>query len=348
MSPGKEEDSSLGEIGEKRIIREIFLKNIPSSAAFDVGPGDDAAVLRPVRGKMVVTTDMLVEDVHFDLTYFPPDLLGEKSILVNISDISAMGAIPLTAFVSVGLPMGAGISFVRKFARGLKRVLRRYNIPLGGGDTVRAEKFVVAVTLLGVLRGPSVNREGAKIGDHIYLSGIPGLSHLGLMLLREGALRKGTVSRAEKKALARHLRPEVDVDLGCFIRERKVATAMIDTSDGVYADLGHILEESKVGATIDLSEVPVSASVKKIAVGFGYDWEDVALFGGEDYHLLFTVSPRKAKILSRWTGKSSLHRIGWIDKKRGIYLRRKGRTVKLPGRAKPFFDHFTVREIKDH
>ncbi|NIS73987.1 MAG: thiamine-phosphate kinase [Deltaproteobacteria bacterium] len=347
MSPGKDEDSSLGEIGERKIIREIFLKNIPSSAAFDVGPGDDAAVLRPVRGKTVVTTDMLVEDVHFDLTYFPADLVGEKSILVNLSDIAAMGARPLAAFVGIGLPEGAGTSFVRQFARGMKRALRRYGVSLGGGDTVRAEKFVIAVTLIGVLKGPPVNRSGARMGDQIYLSGIPGLSHLGLSLLRDGCSRK-KASRTEKKAFDRHLRPEVDIELGCFIRERKVATAMIDTSDGIFADLGHMLRASKAGATIDLSEVPVSAGLKKAALRFGYEWEDAALFGGEDYHLLFTASPKKVGILSGWTGKSRIHRIGSIDRKRGIYLQRKGRTVKLPGRAKPFFNHFAVREIKDH
>ncbi len=138
-----------GKISEREIIREIFLRNTPPSNAFAIGPGDDSAVLRPIKGKAVVTTDMLVQDVHFDLSYFPPDHLGEKSILVNLSDIAAMGARPLAAFVAVGLPESVEPSFVKSFARGLKRVLRRYGVALGGGDTVRAEKCVISITLLG-------------------------------------------------------------------------------------------------------------------------------------------------------------------------------------------------------
>lgn len=341
-------DDSSEKIGEREIIREIFLKNNPTSAAFEIGPGDDSAVLRPISGRTVVTMDMLVEDVHFDLAYFPPDYLGEKAILVNLSDIAAMGARPLAAFVGVGLPASTRASFVKALAKGLKRVLRKYGVSLGGGDTVRAESCVIAVTILGVTNGKPVGRGGARKGDQIYISGIPGLSHLGLSLLRTGLGSREARSQAERKAVSRHLRPHVDLDLGCFLSEGGVASAMIDTSDGVFVDLGHVLEDSGKGATIDLSEVPVTEGLKKLALSFGYDWEDVALYGGEDYHLLFTVSPKKAKALEKWPGNKGLFRIGSIDDRKGIYLKKAGGEVRLTGRASPFFEHFSVEENKDH
>lgn len=341
-------EEPVEKIGEKGIIRELFLKNVPPSPLLEVGPGDDAAVFRQEGKKTVVTTDMLVEDVHFDLAYHSPELLGEKSIRVSLSDIAAMGATPLAAFIAVGMPSASEISFVRAFALGLKRALRRYGVILGGGDTVRADKFIVSATLIGELSGPSVTRRGAKMGDSIYISGIPGLSHLGFLLLKDGLTMRETRSRAEREAMARHLCPEVDVSLGRFIQRRGLASAMIDTSDGIYADLGHILEESEVGATIDLSKVPVSGKLRKLASRFGNDWVDVALFGGEDYHLLFTVKPEKEKMLSRWSGKTGLYKIGSVDRKRGIYLDKTGRIVKLASRAKPFFEHFSVGGIKNH
>jgi thiamine-monophosphate kinase len=259
-----------------------------------------------------------------------------------------MGARPLAAFVSIGLPASAGASFVKAFARGLKRALRKYGVSLGGGDTVRAEKCVIAVTLLGVINGKPVTRSGARRGDHIYISGIPGLSHLGLLLLRGGLGRREARSGAKREAVARHLHPHVDIDLGCYLRERRVANSMIDTSDGVFVDLGHLLEDSGAGATIDLSNVPVPKGVKKLALSFGYDWEEVALFGGEDYYLLFTVSPEKEKGLGTWSGNRGLYRIGSIDKRKGIYLKKGDGEVNLTDRARPFFEHFTVEENKDH
>ncbi len=337
-----------GKISEREIIKEIFLKNTPPSPAFEIGPGDDSAVLRRIRGKPVVTTDMLIQDVHFDLSYFPPDHLGEKSILVNLSDIAAMGARPLAAFVALGLPKSVEAPFVRAFARGLKRVLRRYGVALGGGDTVRAEKCVISVTLLGVVGKTPVTRKGAKVGDHIYISGIPGLSHLGMSLLQRGAGRGRGGSRAERMAVSRHLRPRVDIDLGCFLGDRGLANAMIDTSDGIFVDLGHVLEYTGAGATIDLSEVPVPEGVKTLCLRLGHPWEDAALFGGEDYHLLFTVSPEREKALEKWPGKNKLYRIGRIERRKGIHVKKRGGEVKLTRRARPFFEHFAAKGNQDH
>lgn len=337
-----------GKISEREIIREIFLRNTPPSTAFEIGPGDDSAVLRPIKGRAVVTTDMLVQDVHFDLSYIPPDHLGEKSILVNLSDIAAMGARPLAAFVAVGLPESVEAPFVRSFARGLKRVLRRYGVALGGGDTVRAEKCVISVTLLGVAGKSPVTRKGAKVGDHIYISGIPGLSHLGMLLLRRGAGRLRGGSRAERMAVARHLRPHVDIDLGCFLGDRSLANAMIDTSDGVFVDLGHMLEDAGAGATIDLSKVPVPEGVKALSLRLGHPWEDAALFGGEDYYLLFTISPEREKALAKWPEKDKLYRIGRIERRKGIHVKKRSGEVKLTRRARPFFEHFTAKGNEDH
>lgn len=342
------DDDSLGALSEGKIIRDIFLKRIPGDPPLEVGPGDDAAVLGSLHGKIVVTTDMLVQDVHFDLAYVPPYNLGEKAVLVNLSDIAAMGARPVAAFIAVGMPRTTKVAFARAFAKGVRSALVNYGIALGGGDTVRADKVVISVTLLGSIKGAPVRRSGARPGDQIYLSGVPGLSHLGLSILKEGRVHKEGVTRAGKRAVRRHLSPQVDIELGCFLKEKSIASAMIDTSDGIYTDLGHILGESGAGAEIDIPEAGIPSDVRSLAERFECTFEEAALFGGEDYHLLFTVRKGKVKQLLRWPGASGLHRIGTVVDKRGIFVNRAGRYVRLRGGGKPRFNHFKGEEKRSH
>ncbi|RMG57502.1 MAG: thiamine-phosphate kinase [Deltaproteobacteria bacterium] len=327
---GPEQSSGLT---EDRIVREIFLKEPPLSSDFVVPPGDDAAVVR-VEGDLVATADILVEGVHFDLSYFSPEDLGYRAVAVNLSDLAAMGARPHSCLVSVGMPSLVSEEFVRGLAAGIRDSLEEFGASLAGGDTVRSERVVVSVTALGTLDGKPLTRSGAKEGDGIYISGPAGLSHIGMLFLTGGTSGGEDLEEARRK----HLRPVPRVALGLALREREIASSCIDTSDGLVRDLTRILEASGVGASIDVAPL-LDERLRKLAQAAGVDPLDALLYGGEDFELLFTVPPEKEKELLRSVGEEVI-RIGIVRAERGLSDSLGGEPLSLSGKGKSSFEHF--------
>lgn len=273
----------LREIGEFGLIGRIASR-VADGAGVRIGIGDDAAAAEPTPGRwLLVTTDMLLEGIHFDLAYSDPYRLGRKSLAVNLSDVAAMGGEPRHFLLSLAVPPGVTVEFLDRFTEGMLDLAREHGITLMGGDTCRSSSgLVISVTLHGE-QVPElvIRRSGARPGDLVFVTGTVGDSALGLELLRRGE-RQGW-------AVDRHLDPTPRVRAGLALAEAQLCGAMIDVSDGLAADLGHILDLSGVGARVEIGCLPLSPSFRELAPGVTQDPPLLALTGGEDYELLFTV-----------------------------------------------------------
>jgi len=324
---------------EDRFIRLMLRLSRGRGPAPVVGIGDDAAVLATAsKSRTLVTTDFLTEGVHFRSRWTPPRLLGRKAMAVNLSDIAAMGGVPLSAVVSVGLPRGTTFAFARALATGLAEQARRHRVTIVGGDTCAAERLFVSVTLLGAVEiGREVLRSGARAGDRLYVTGTLGASAAGLGLLRRRA--RGGRSRAESTALRAHLDPEPRVLFGRALGLTGIARAMIDLSDGIARDLPRLCAASGVGAVVSASALPVDPAAARV-LGKRRALE-AALAGGEDYELLFAARAEHEPVLARLGARLGVpvRAIGAIlPRGRGVrLLGRDGRYRPLP---RPAFEHF--------
>ncbi len=289
------------------------------------GIGDDAAVIKSFVGAdVLVSTDLLVEDVDFRRDTTHPNLLGHKALAVSLSDISAMGGRPRWALLSVGVPNEVWQSeFLDRFYEGFFQLAVRYSVGLIGGDVSRTpEKIVIDSIVMGeCLLEREVFRSGAMPGDQIYVTGFLGDAAAGLRLIERGArlhsqTTKETLSSAIDDSehhpidhlLLRQLQPEPRVGWGLLLGNKQLATAMIDISDGLSSDLNHLCTESKVGALIDASRIPIDPLVKDLSGRRALDPLMLALHGGEDFELLFTVKPENvAKLPTRVDGVSLTH-----------------------------------------
>jgi thiamine-monophosphate kinase len=286
------------------------------------GIGDDCAVLRtPAALDLLVTTDFSLEGVHFRRDWHSPESVGHRCLTRGLSDIAAMGGTPVAAFLSLAVSMNVHQHWVTGFVRGLLKLANQYHVTLAGGDTAESPNRILAdiIVLGSVPKGRAILRSGARPGDRVFVSGDLGGSAAAI-----GQLRSGHSKAVELPGFLRHFWPQPRIDLGRILQERKLASAMIDTSDGLSSDLAHICEESRVGAEIN------SASIPRARVGSPTRQVDLesALHGGEDYELLFTVPARK-KLPAKLAGVA-LTEIGRITKSRGIVLRdAKGRRRKL-------------------
>jgi thiamine-monophosphate kinase len=278
----------IGEFGLIRSLARLCRKQHPLVLR---GIGDDAAVVRPAgRQCLLLTTDILREGIHFRRASTSPYLLGKKCISVNLSDIAAMGGMPRYYLVALSAPGKTPLPFVRQLYRGMHYQAQRFNAVLLGGDTTASpEGIIITITLIGTAdRSRVVYRRGAREGDHIYVTGTVGDAALGLRMLAAGggaSPRHGLVRR--------HLDPEPRVAAGRRLAGGNTASSMIDISDGLVADLRHILEESRVGARISLAALPLSAGYRKYCARSADDFYAPALCGGEDYELLFTAHPSR-------------------------------------------------------
>lgn len=268
------------------------------------GIGDDCAVIpaaSPALSDTLVTTDLLAEGVHFLRESIPPSDIGYKSAAVNISDIAAMGGIPRWAFLSIALPpdLTASSPWLSGFMDGFTACCKRFGVTLLGGDTSASTGGVfVNVTLMGSCpHGTALLRSSARPGDLVCVTGTLGDSAAGLRILtdRTGDDATCTDQKVQLKdgatLLKRHCRPEPRVTEGQALREHQGVHAMMDVSDGIAADLPHILEASGVGATVDVQSLPLSPELRRLCASRGWDPADLALCGGEDYELLFTIAP---------------------------------------------------------
>jgi thiamine-monophosphate kinase len=274
---------------EKGLIRRIRRLAAGGSAVV-TGIGDDAAVLRlPPRHELLVTTDFTIENVHFRREWHRPEVVGWRCLTRGLSDIAAMGGIPQAAFLSLALGGDVPQKWVGEFLKGLLELAKKHKVPLAGGDTAQSAGGIQAdiVVVGSVPKGKAIPRSGAKPGDGIYVTGDLGGSAMALDRLREG-IPLG-------KERDRHFHPEPRVEVGRWLREHGIPSAMIDVSDGLSTDLGHICEESHVGADIEMDAIPRARAGrgKRMFVALEY-----ALNGGDDYELLFTSSrpvPSKVK-----------------------------------------------------
>jgi len=294
--------SSAVAITEKALIaqvRRLARATTKESAAVLTGIGDDCAVLRLLArgGKpadTLVTTDFTLEGIHFRRDWHSAESVGHRCLARGLSDIAAMGGEPVAAFLSLALPRDLAQSWVGRFARSLISLAERHGVTLAGGDTAESPNGILAdIIVLGrVAQGRALLRSGARPGDRIYVSG-----ELGGSAAAVGQMRKKRKRKLNPQEYPRHFFPEPRIELGRILREKRLASAMIDTSDGLSTDLGHICEESGVGAEIEAELIPrarVGKPSREVDLQF-------ALHGGEDYELLFTA-PASRRIPSRMAG----------------------------------------------
>jgi thiamine-monophosphate kinase len=292
---------------EKLLIPRIRRAAAAGSRGAGRGIGDDCAVLRIPRGQEVlVTTDFSLEDVHFRRDWHPPDSVGHRCLARGLSDIAAMGGVPRAAFLSLALPPDLPQKWLDQFVGGLLKLAKRHSVPLAGGDTAQSPAGILAdiVVLGSVPAGKAVLRSGAKPGDLLYVTGTLGSSTAALNQLREGG-------KLRPKSHLKHFYPEPRIAVGQFLREKKLASAMIDISDGLSTDLGHICDESKTGALVYVDALP-------IADGLGDRRMQLALHGGEEYELLFAAKP--GRLIRKEVGGVPITCIGKIAGGRQVKL----------------------------
>jgi thiamine-monophosphate kinase len=276
----------MGEDELVAVIRKVLSGGGPGVL---VGPGDDAAVVASPRGTTVLTSDMLVEGVHFDRALTSARDLGAKSIAVNVSDIAAMAASPRYAVVSLGLSEADDPAWVVELYGGMRAASDEYALSLVGGDVNRAPVSVISVTVVGeAAEGRAVLRSGARPGDRIVVTGSLGAAAGGLLLARSGNAAMAT--DWGRDLLEAHFRPVARVGEGQTLAQSG-ARAMMDLSDGLLLDLSRLCAESAVGARLELSSVPVSIGLLRLAEVLPCDPLELALSGGEDYELVATIDP---------------------------------------------------------
>jgi len=270
----------------ERIARRVGQASLPDAFGLVLGIGDDTAALRAGEQTLLWTADMLLEGVHFRLDWIDPASLGWKSLAVNLSDIAAMGGTPVGALLSLALPAECTGAWLDAFVDGLTACAQTYGVALLGGDTNRAEHVVIDVSLLGIVAGRPVPRSGAQVGDWLLTTGALGGSRAGLHALMAG--------EASAVDLTPHFRPIPRLQVGALARELG-ATAMMDLSDGLAADLPKLLRASDVGAVVYAAQIPVHPTAAHWAQAHGLDPVAFAIAGGEDYELLIAAPPPVAQ-----------------------------------------------------
>ncbi len=331
--------SDFKSIGEFGFINQIDTHPTPNRVL--CGIGDDCAVVAHSGNQVrLITTDMMVEGVHF-FTDTPPEGLGHKLLAVNISDIAAMGGIPTDAVISLAVPAHHDAGYLERLYNGLYACADRFDIAIVGGDTTRSHnQLVLNIALTGHMHRDHVcYRSGAQIGDLIYVSGTLGDSAGGLALVRH-QIKMNSEDRTH--LLRKFHRPDPQLALGQTLAQTGAVTAMMDISDGVASDLRHICKRSQVSALLHASDLPLSEPFLRFCKKTKQDTTQLALSGGEDYELLFTVTPNRAKNIAHLLQKSDLPQITCIgqitDQDNDILLTQKDGS-KTPLTAMGY-DHF--------
>lgn len=317
-------------MGRENQLVERTARAIPSHAGdiLQLGIGDDAAILKPRRGRdWVITCDAFLEGIHFLAGIHPADSVGYKALARATSDLAAMGAAPRLFLLTLAIPASRTGKWLDGFMRGMARAARELGLRLAGGDTTRSTKIFASVTVLGeVGAGIAVRRSGARSSDLIYVSGPLGRAQLGL----EIAHRAMGCDRGLRDVVRSHLYPKIQIKLGAWLARRGIPSAMMDISDGLSTDLPRVCEASQVGARIDAGKLPcvrITGQIARRLPGRARDPLQLALHGGDDYELLFTLPRQKEKLLRRAPGFRNFARIGEITRDRRIVLvRESGRS----------------------
>jgi len=325
----------LSELGEFGLIERIR-RQAPKGPDVHRGIGDDAAEISLPSGHHLLTSiDLLIENVHFRRDWTDYESLGHKAVAVNLSDLAAMGATPRYLYLGLACPGETDQDEIAAFLKGVLDETGQYNVILAGGDTCDSPgPWVISVTVEGSApANQSIGRDGAQPGDLIMVSGTLGDSALALHFLSKGR-------ELEASLLARHLRPTAQVELGCLLGEHRLASAMIDVSDGLAGDLEHILQASQVDGLIEETKLPFSEAFRRITEKHPA-LRELALYGGEDYELLFTVPPDRASEVMRLCAERKLPvtTIGTIGKGSGGLSLRDRSAAEKPILVRGY-DHF--------
>lgn len=336
------EVSKLGEFGLIDKISEKFINKVPSTFK---GIGDDAAVLDMGDHFQLISTDMLVEGIHFDLSYYPLHHLGFKSVAVNVSDIAAMNGIAEQITVSLALSNRFSVEAIDAFYEGVKAACEAYNVDLIGGDTTASTSgLVISVTAIGrAEKGKVAYRNGAKVNDIICVTGDLGSAYMGLQVLereKQTYLANPDMQPDIEKyqyIVGRQLKPEARLDLVHELKDLNIVpTSMIDVSDGLASELFHIATQSGVGLNIHEDKLPFAAAMQEAAAEFKLDTNTAILNGGEDYELLFTISQDDFEKVKK---HPDINFIGYINEKsNGVNLvSNNGNAIPLKAQG---WDHF--------
>lgn len=316
---------TVGDVTEADLVARIQQRLAPPPAWVLVGIGDDAAVVEPERNRVeVLTVDALVDGVHFDRAFVPPDAIGHRALAVNLSDLASMGAAPRLALLSMALPSTLPLADFDAIAGGFAALAARHRVHLAGGNLTRTPgPLTLDVTLVGtVKRRQALTRVGARAGDEIYVSGTVGAAAAGLLSLRTTvcpSFAAVNVSTAE-----RYLYPEPRLRLGTLLSRNRAATACIDLSDGLADGAHQIARASGVGVAIDAAALPIDEAARSQFDALGRDPVTAAITSGDDYELLFTVRPRtrhRLRTVIRHAG-TALTRIGVCTERRDVVLLR--------------------------
>jgi thiamine-monophosphate kinase len=308
---------------EFELIRRLCAK-VPHGRRTILGPGDDCAIFRGGRSDQLVTIDSMVEGVHFKLEWTTPQALGARALTVNLSDIAAMGGTPTICVVNLAIRVGLPSTFFDRMYAGLCKLAAETGVEVVGGNVTRAAQLAITIALIGDAGSAVMRRECARIGDAVYVTGTIGDAALGLAILQG---KQSATSAASKFLVNRFLRPSARLAAGRSLARIKPVPAAIDISDGLWQDLGHVLQRSRVGAEIEVEAIPLSAAYRAIP---GSD-PILALTGGDDYELLFCMRPHVSEAeLSRKLGVP-VSRIGRIVRGRRARLLEGGRPARTTG-----------------
>lgn len=330
----------ISELGEEQIITRLIKTFNADTPKNVLGIGDDCAVI-PVSKNLsqVITTDALIEDVHFIKDKISPFDLGFKSLAVNLSDIAAMGAKAKYVFLTLALPQQTEVQWLEDFLAGLKVLLTQTNVTLLGGDTVRTPyRIMISITALGEAEPAKIKyRHTGKQDDIICVTGALGDSAAGLQCV----LKNLEINPDTQALIDRHYRPEPHLNEGHFLAASKAVTAMMDLSDGLNSDLKKLMTASKVGAEVHLEKFPLSRELKTVASKNNWNATDMAAIGGEDYCLLVCVEAKDFSLLQEQyqsTFKKPLYPIGHLtDSSQGLAFKLNGHIIELSGKG---FEHF--------
>jgi thiamine-monophosphate kinase len=335
----KSMDHTIKDIGEKKLLQKLqsYLGNSPSIVRVF---SEDCAVLRTASGGyQLFTTDVLIENVHFRLEYADARTIGRKAVLVNLSDISAMGGTPSFFMLSAGFQENTSIEFVEQLYEGMTSVANEAGITFVGGNVSQSPVLFMDIFMGGeVSANEALFRNGAKSGDAIFVSSPLGASVAGLKSLEAGYRLANFEVPAIRDAIQAHLEPPNHNALARKLASCKLLSSMIDLSDGLASDLGEICSESRTGARIELNRIPIANCVTELATRMNWDPQELALYGGEDYHLLFTVPDKNKMEFATRAADLRLYEIGVMtDPSEGIRgVDSKGQLIVL----KKGFAHF--------
>ncbi|MBU1005078.1 MAG: thiamine-phosphate kinase [Nanoarchaeota archaeon] len=312
----------LSKLGEFGLIGRIYKKAKNKDVL--VGIGDDAAIIKAGNKLLAITTDTLVEGDHFSFEYFTPKQVGKKAIEINVSDIGAMGGIPKYALVSLVLPKDLEVGIIEKIYKGMRESGDHHKLDIIGGNITHGTQLVIDIDMIGEVKKENLClRSHAKPGDFIIVTGDLGASTAGLNIFRNKLINHNYVKQ-------KHIEPKAKLNkVKPFL---KYINAMIDVSDGLASEVKHICEQSKTGAVIYTDNIPIKDETRDAAKAVKKEALDYALYGGEDFELVFTVEEKNLNKVKGFL-------VGEITKKKGVYLYSKGKKTLL---SKKGYDHFNV------